>query len=401
MKRVVLLAVAWILIGCDAPPFDQATASPPAPTTAPAVSMPDVSTPAVATPADLSCCANLPPRFAVGPATGPASGQSARALDTSGMKWIAPGEFDMGAAAADRDARPDERPVHRVSLAGYWIDQTPVTNAQFRTFVQATGYVTTAQKAPVLEEIMKQLPPGTPPPPAEALVAASMVFRPPDRPVALGDPSQWWAWVPGADWQHPHGPGSTLDGLDDHPVVQVSHDDAAAYAKWAGKRLPTEAEWERAARGNATATKYAWGNQDPTDAAPRRNTWQGHFPDINSAADGYRATSPVRAFDPNDLGLYDLGGNVWQWCADWYRPDTYATDRRAAAASQAGLTVNPTGPAAGFDPDQPAATVRVLRGGSYLCNASYCAGYRLAARMKSTPDTSTDHIGFRCAADAQ
>ena len=304
----------------------------------------------------------------------------------AGMVWIPPGTFAMGSDAPD--ARPDERPVHPVRLDGYWIDATPVTNAQFRAFVDATHYVTTAEKPPRLEDLMKQLPPGSPPPPAESLVAASMVFHPPAGPVPLGNPLQWWAWVPGADWRHPAGPASTLAGLDDHPVVQVSWDDAAAYAEWAGKRLPTEAEFERAARGGLDAKPYAWGDAPPTAADPHCNTWQGHFPDQNIAADGYPGTSPVRAFPPNGLGLYDAAGNVWEWTADRYAPDAYARE------SAAGVAVNPIGPA---DPDLPD---RVIRGGSFLCNASYCAGFRVSARMSTTPDTAADHTGFRCAKSA-
>jgi formylglycine-generating enzyme required for sulfatase activity len=305
----------------------------------------------------------------------------------AGMRWIPAGEFVMGSDAAD--SRPDERPPHRVKLEGFWIDETPVTNAQFRAFVEATGHVTTAERAPTLEEIMKQVPPGTPPPPKEALVAASMVFRAPDPSAPLNS-LQWWAWVPGADWRHPEGPASDIKGKDDHPVVQVSWDDAAAYAKWAGKRLPTEAEFEYAARGGLAGKTFSWGDEPISEDHPQCNVWQGEFPRRNLVKDGFAGSSPVKTFPPNRYGLHDMAGNVWQWCGDWYRADAYAADAAKGVAS------GPTGPERSFDPDEPFAPKRVTRGGSFLCHASYCASYRVAARMKSSPDSSTNHIGFRC-----
>jgi formylglycine-generating enzyme required for sulfatase activity len=334
-----------------------------------------------------SCCGGLPSRIAPLPSTQPAAAQNANSSAPRNMRWIPAGQFIMGAADTDREARADEKPGHPVTLDGFWIDRTLVTNADFRKFVEATGYVTTAERAPELPEIMKQLPPGTPPPPKEALVAASLVFHRTSSPVPLDDPSQWWTWTPGANWRHPEGPESTIDGQDNYPVVQVSWFDAAAYAKWARKRLPTEAEWEYAARGGAAGTKYFWGNEDPTTSSPRCNIWQGHFPDTNTAEDGYAMRSPVTAFKPNGYGLFDMAGNVWQWCLDWYRPDTYTNKSES---------IDPQGPPGSFDPDEPSAPKRVMRGGSFLCNAAYCASYRVAARMKSSPDTSTDHIGFRC-----
>lgn len=326
-----------------------------------------------------ACCAILPKRFGIAPATRPV-----------GMRWIPGGQFTMGSTTPD--ARPDERPLHKVKLDGFWIDETDVTNAQFRKFVEATGYVTTAEKKPDWEEMKKQLPPGTPKPPDDKLVAASIVFRPPSHPVALDDVSQWWEWVPGADWRHPEGPQSTIDGKDDYPVLQVSWDDAVAYARWAGKELPTEAQWEFAARGGSEGKKYWWGDQDPSDddTAPHCNIWQGHFPDLNTAKDGYARSNPVRAFKPNGYGLYDMAGNVWQWCADWYSPDTYAAD------AARGVVTNPTGPERSFDPEEPYMPKHVTRGGSFLCHASYCSSYRVAARMKTSPDSATNHTGFRC-----
>ena len=260
----------------------------------------------------------------------------------------------MGAAQIDRGARSDERPAHRVKLDGFWIDETLVTNSQFQAFVEATHYVTTAERAPVLEDILKQLPPGTPPPPRESLVPASIVFHPPAQAVALDNPAQWWAWTPGADWRHPEGPTSNIVGKANEPVVQVSWDDANAYARWAGKRLPTEAEWEYAARGGHEGTKYFWGNEDPTDDAPRCNIWQGHFPNINTGKDGYLLRSPVTAFPPNAHGLYDMAGNVWEWCSDWYHPRAY--DGAIGPA-----TVNPPGPSISFDPDEPGVAMRDAR----------------------------------------
>jgi sulfatase modifying factor 1 len=334
-----------------------------------------------------SCCSVYPPRMLVAPTTHLFIPTSVRSLIPQKMKWIHAETFVMGATDADKDARPDERPAHTVRLHGFWIDQTPVTNAQFRAFVEATHYQTTAEQAPVLVEIMKQLPPGTPPPPKDALLAASLVFHSPGHPVRLDDPSRWWTWTPAADWRHPEGPESNINKQDDYPVVQVSWDDATAYAKWAGKRLPTEAEWECAARGGTAGKKYTWGDEDPTDDAPRCNIWQGHFPDTNTGKDGYKLRSPVTAFKPNGYGLYDMSGNVWEWCSDWYRGDTYQHPDSA---------VDPKGPADSLDPDEPTILKRVTRGGSFLCDASYCASYRVAARMKTSPDTSTDHIGFRC-----
>ncbi len=307
-----------------------------------------------------------------------------------GMVWIPGGEFTMG--SKDSEARGDEKPAHRVHLDGFWMDATDVTNRQFRAFVEATGYVTTAEKAPELAEIVKQLPPGAPPLPASSLVPSGLVFQKTGADVPLGDVSQWWKWQAGADWRHPEGPGSSIEGRDDYPVVQVSHDDAVAYAKWAGKRLPTEAEWEFAARGGLEGRRYAWGDE-ALDAGGkwRANTWQGAFPVKDDGRDGFTGLAPGRSFPANGYGLYDMAGNAWQWTADWYRPDAYA----AAAAPVS----NPAGPASGYDPAEPYAPKRVIRGGSFLCNAAYCSGYRASARMKTSPDTSTNHISFRCVRD--
>jgi formylglycine-generating enzyme required for sulfatase activity len=308
------------------------------------------------------------------------------------MVWIPGGEFTMG---TDSELGwPDEKPAHRARVDGFWMDRCEVTNAQFRAFVEATGYVTTAEKAPLLEEIMSQVPPGTPPPAPEDLVPGSLVFTPPRGAVRLDDFSQWWAWTPGADWRHPQGPGSDIAGRDDHPVVQVSWDDAVAYCRWAGKRLPTEAEWEFAARGGLDNRPYVWGDEAPGDSAPPANIWQGQFPHVNTAADGFAGTAPVRSFKPNGYGLYDMAGNVWEWCADWYQRDLY---RQRAGA---GVVVNPHGPQETIDPLRPYEPQRVQRGGSFLCNDSYCSRYRPSARHGCSPDTGMSHVGFRCVKDA-
>jgi formylglycine-generating enzyme required for sulfatase activity len=270
------------------------------------------------------------------------------------------------------------------------MDATEVTNAQFREFVEATGYVTTAEKIPTVEEIMSQVPPGTPEPAPEMLVAGSLVFTSPDGPVTLDDFSQWWSWMPGANWRHPEGPDSTLAGRDNHPVAHVSWFDAMAYAKWAGKRLPTEAEWERAARAGLPRMDYCWGNNPPNDQHPQANIWQGEFPAKNTEIDGFSRTAPVKSFPPNGYGLYDMAGNLWEWCGDWY--DRTLHERLA----EQGVAVNPTGPEQTIDPRQPFTTLRVQKGGSFLCHESYCLRYRPSARHGGAPDTGMSHVGFRC-----
>jgi formylglycine-generating enzyme len=316
-----------------------------------------------------------------------------------GMRWISPGEFTMG--TDDPRSMANERPAHRVRVAGFWMDEHDVTNAEFRRFVEATGYVTTAEKAPDWEEMKKQFPPGTPRPADLKSEPGSLVFTPTDHPVPLDDLSQWWRWVPGADWRHPDGPASDIDGKDDYPVVQVSWDDAAAYAKWAGKRLPTEAEWEYAARGGLEGKRYSWGDEFRPGGRWMANTYQGSFPVEDAGDDGFAGRSPVGSFPPNAYGLYDMAGNVWQWCGDLYRAD--ANEQCAAK----GCCENPPGPRDCWDPTDPsgyaAAPRRVIKGGSFLCNPAYCESYRPSARRGTPPDTGTSHIGFRCvlsAADA-
>ncbi len=310
----------------------------------------------------------------------------------AGMIWVPAGEFTMG---SDRpEARPDERPAHRVRVDGFWIDATEVTNKQFAAFVEATGYVTTAERKPDWEELKKQVPPGTPKPPDEVLVAGSLVFTPPARAVDLRDFSQWWSWTPGADWRHPQGPESSIDDMEDYPVVHVSWEDANAYCRWAGRRLPSEAEWERAARLGHDAEQYAWGTELTPGGTHMANIWQGAFPYRNTQEDGYVGAAPVGSFPPNEIGLYDMAGNVWEWTSDRFRTDTYA--ERAKRIKPGGFADNPAGSAETADPRNPwAGDSRVQRGGSFLCHASYCESYRPSARMATPPDTGLSHLGFR------
>lgn len=304
------------------------------------------------------------------------------------MAWIPGGDFTMG--TDDPESMANERPAHRVHVDGFWMDINTVTNAEFAKFVAATGYVTTAELAPDWDEMKKQLPPGTPRPDAKFLVPGSLVFRSTDHPVPLDDMSQWWIWTAGASWRHPDGPGSSIKGRDNYPVVQVSWYDATAYAKWAGKRLPTEAEWECAARGGLERKRYAWGDDFRPGGKYMANTWQGVFPVKNSADDGFAGLAPVGSFPANGYGLHDMAGNVWNWCGDWYGAALYHA-LPVAACCQC-----PTGPALSSDPANPGMPERVIKGGSYLCSPDYCASYRPSARRGMTPDTSTTHVGFRC-----
>ncbi|MFI5125174.1 MAG: formylglycine-generating enzyme family protein [Chitinophagales bacterium] len=335
----------------------------------------------------LSCHNNLPPRYAAhaSPLTG--SSPDSKNASHSGMVWIPEGTFNMG--ASDKEGRADEYPVHKVKCSGFWVDDHEVTNAEFQKFVAATGYVTTAQKPPEWEDLKKQLPAGTPKPPDSLLVASSLVFTPPNHPVPLNNAAQWWSWVKSADWNHPEGAGSSIKGKDNYPVVQVSWDDANAYAKWAGKRLPTEAEWEYAARGGLKDKPFSWGDEAIDKGKPKANTWQGEFPNHDAGSDGYTGIAPGKSFSSNGYGLYDMSGNVWEWCFDWYTRDYYQT-------LEGKEVDDPQGPGRSYDPEEPATPKRVIRGGSFMCNASYCKGYRVSSRMKSSPDTGLENLGFRC-----
>lgn len=297
------------------------------------------------------------------------------------MVWIAAGSFRMG---SDTDY-PEEAPVHPVALDGFWIDRTPVTNRDFHRFIAATAYVTEAERVPDPQDY-----PGADP---ALLVPGSLVFMPPGRPGDPEDWTRWWSFVPGAHWRQPQGPGSGLEGLEDHPVVHVSHGDALAYALWCGKALPTEAEWEFAARGGRDGTRFPWGEDLAPGGIHRANTWQGRFPMENLGEDGHVGTSPVLSYPPNGYGLFDMIGNVWEWTDDWYRP------RHAAPAAKACcLPRNPRGgtPEESLDPTAPALPRKVLKGGSHLCAPTYCRRYRPAARQPQTIDTASVHIGFRC-----
>jgi formylglycine-generating enzyme len=315
---------------------------------------------------------------------------ASEAASPPGMAWVPGGEFTMG--TDDPEAAAAERPAHRVRVDGFWMDVNEVTNAEFAKFVAATGYKTTAERPVDWETLRKELPPGTPKPPEEKLAPGSLVFFPPEHAVALDDQTAWWRWVSGANWRHPEGPSGTIEGKDADPVVQVSWDDASAYATWASKRLPTEAEWEFAARGGLDGRKYAWGDQFQPGDRPLANTWQGHFPEKNTREDGFDRLAPARSFPPNAYGLHDMIGNVWEWCGDWYRPDAY----RGAGST---VLVNPTGPDAGFDPNEPYQPKRVTRGGSFLCSPNYCSNYRPSARRGTAVDSGMSHLGFRCVRD--
>jgi formylglycine-generating enzyme required for sulfatase activity len=331
-----------------------------------------------------SCCSKIPSRYN-------AFGQKVDKHD--GMVWIPAGNFMMG--GDNEQARKDEYPKHGVKVNGFYMDATEVTNAQFSEFVKATGYITTAEKDINWEEIKSQVPPNTPKPPDSVLKAASLIFVPTKSEVNLNDYSQWWAWTRGANWKHPNGPNTDIIGKDNFPVTHVSWDDAMAYSKWAGKRLPTEAEWEYAARGGLVNNSYSWGKTFDEMGASKCNFWQGNFPYLNLNKDGFMGAAPVKSFAPNGYGLYDVAGNVWEWCADLYNNDYYTQ------LSKTKLAINPKGPTKSYDPDEPLITKRVMRGGSFLCNDSYCSGYRVSARMKSSPDSGMEHLGFRCVMDKE
>jgi len=277
----------------------------------------------------------------------------------------------------------DSRPIHRVYVNGFYMDRTAVTNTEIARFVQATGYVTIAERTPRVEEF-----PGAP---AENLFAGSVVFAPPNRAVPLNNHFQWWKYERGANWRHPLGPESGIEGKDLYPVVHIAYDDAVAYANWAGKRLPTEAEWEFAARGGLAGKPFVWGDEFRPNGRWMANTHQGHFPDHDAAEDRFPGIAPVAQYLPNGYGLYDMAGNVWQWTSDWYRPDYYRQLARAG-----GVARNPQGPDSSFDSSEPGQPKRVHRGGSYLCTDQYCARYMVGTRGKGEVSTGTNHLGFRC-----
>jgi formylglycine-generating enzyme required for sulfatase activity len=293
----------------------------------------------------------------------------------AGMVWIPGGTFMMG---SDDPRFPESQPVHEVTVDGFWMDATEVTNEQFEAFVKATGYVTVAERTPEASQF-----PGVP---EEKLKPFSGVFTPPPQKTPLDDFSNWWKPVYGASWRRPEGPASSLTGREKYPVVHVCYLDAEAYARWAGKRLPTEAEWERASRGGLERKPYSWGDEFRPKGRWMANTWQGSFPDSNSLEDGHRGAAPVGSYPPNGYGLHDTAGNVWEWCSDWYREDYF----------RAGLPRNPQGPESSHDPREPGALKRVQKGGSFLCSDEYCARYIAGARHCGEIRSASNHVGFRC-----
>jgi len=307
----------------------------------------------------------------------------------SGMVFIMGGEFLMG--ADNNQAMRDEYPQHKVNVNSFLMDETEVTNADFKKFIESTGYLTTAERTIDWNDLKKYLPPNTPKPHDSLLAPSSLVFFE-SQTKNLNDFSQWWKLQKEVNWKHPYGKESTIDTIMNHPVIHVSWDDAVAYCNWKGRRLPTEAEYEYAMRSGKSNTMYSWGNQPINSGKQKANVWQGNFPSNNVVSDEFYYTSPVKSFDKNDFGLYDISGNVWEWCSDLYHSDYYSTISN-------GIANNPTGPTKSFDPNDPYSSKRVMKGGSFLCNDSYCSGFRNSMRMKSTPDSSSQHVGFRTVLD--
>ncbi|MEO6174471.1 MAG: formylglycine-generating enzyme family protein [Flavobacterium circumlabens] len=316
---------------------------------------------------------------------------SAPAKAPKGMVWIPGGEFSMGSNVEDeslcsiKGVTKDAAPIHRVYVDGYFMDETEVTNEQFAKFVNATGYVTVAEQKPTQEEF--------PDAPAENLIAGSVIFSPTPAAVNLNDFLQWWSYVGGTDWKHPLGPESSIKGKEKYPAVQITYEDAAAYAKWAGKRLPTEAEWEFAARGGKTGNLYAWGNTLKPNGKFQANIYQGHFPikDGDTGEDGFKGIAPTAQFKPNAYGLYDMAGNVWEWVNDWYSPSYYSELNKDGKTAK-----NPQGPDSYNDPNDPTEKKRVHRGGSFLCTDQYCTRYMVGTRGKGEIRSAANHLGFRC-----
>ena len=309
-----------------------------------------------------------------------------------GMVWIPGGKFVQGAVDDDKMALNHEKPAHAVVVDGFFMDETELTNAQFKKFVDETGYVTIAERQIDWEEMKKQLPPNTSKPHDSILQPGSLVFKKAKNKVPnLYDYSQWWDWKIGANWRQPYGKGSSIEGKENFPVVHIALEDALAYCKWAGRRLPTEAEWEYAARGGNDKGIFTWG-EDGSKLSEMANTWGGIFPSSNTMEDGYENKSPVKSFPPNEYGLYDLAGNVWEWTQDWYNVQYYQEVKNK------GTLKNPLGAARAFNPANPQIAGKVIKGGSFLCNASYCASFRISARMANSTDSAQEHLGFRTVA---
>ena len=312
--------------------------------------------------------------------------------EIEGMVWIPGGSFYQGALVNDTLALLHEKPRHLVHIDGFYMDISPVTNKEFKNFVKETGYITTAERDVNWGELAKQLPPGTDKPHDSLLKAGSLIFSKTKKPITdFGDFSQWWKWKIGANWKKPRG-DNDISGKDNYPVVHISYEDALAYCKWADKRLPTEAEWEYAARANRDDAIYYWGN-DHDSLKYKANTWEGQFPFENSKIDGYENLAPIKSFPANDFGLYGMSGNVWEWTSDWYNVNYYKDLLEDKAACH-----NPKGATHAFNPNNIYAQEKVIKGGSFLCNINYCISYRISAKMSSTPDTSLEHLGFRAVA---
>lgn len=309
-----------------------------------------------------------------------------------GMVWIPGGEFMQGAVENDEMALDHEKPAHPVAVDGFFMDITEVTNRQFQEFVNETGYITVAERELDWEELKKQLPRGTPRPHDSILQPGSLIFKKPGKKVAnLYDFSQWWEWKIGANWKQPGGPGTSIEGKEKYPVVHIAYEDAEAYADWAGRRLPTEAEWEYAAKGGAKNAIFGWGNA-AKELPEKANTWTGTFPTENDLKDGFERLAPVKSFPPNNFGLYEMSGNVWEFTSDWYNTRYYAQ------ALEAGTQINPTGAEKPYNPHNPQVPEKVIKGGSFLCHVSYCASFRPSARMQNSLDSSHEHLGFRTVA---
>lgn len=309
---------------------------------------------------------------------------------SEGMVWVPGGDFIQGAVPQDKMAMMHEKPAHPVHVDGFFMDIHEVTNAQFTKFVEETGYVTVAEREIDWEELKKQLPEGTPKPHDSILQPGSLVFKKTKSSVPnLYDYSQWWEWKIGANWKHPNGPESTIEGKENEPVVHIAFEDALAYCKWAGRRLPTEAEWEYAARAGKKDELFFWGS-DISQLSSHANSWEGEFPMTNTKEDGFERTAPVMSYPKNDFGLYDMAGNVWEWTSDWYNTDYYKE-----LADKNEVAQNPKGALKAFNSSNPYAKEKVIKGGSFLCSASYCASYRISARMATSPDSGMEHLGFR------
>ena len=310
-----------------------------------------------------------------------------------GMVWIPGAIINQGAVTGDNMAMEHEKPAHKVAVDGFFMDITEVTNAEFEKFVEETNYVTVAERQIDWEEMKQQLPEGTPKPHDSIMQPGSLTFKQAETSVAnLYDFSQWWKWTIGASWKHPDGPESTVVGKGNDPVVHIAYEDALAYCEWAGHRLPTEAEWELAAQGDHAGSIYFWGD-DTSNLSKLANTWEGEFPVTNLKSDGFAQRAPVKSYPPNDFGLYDMAGNVWEWTSDWYDTGYYQNE-----AKKNTIAKNPKGAGSPYNERDPYAKEKVMKGGSFLCNASYCASYRISARMATSLDSSLEHLGFRTVA---